>query len=136
MKRLLSHISSVTLAAGFVIVYMFGGHEWLDALLPINGKPLVSFMLVSLVALYELTAFRQMEMIKDLLDLKVDQQVLGLRSEVDLAYLRFELSHEEIISNEDTIRQIDSLCDRCSALGVNSYTQGRIAALKSKVHRK
>lgn len=135
LKRLLKHTSSLTLVVLIGVLYLLGNHSWLDAYLPINGKPLVISLAVSLIFVYELIGSRV-----NLIDTKIKEvlcqmEVNRLIQAVNGLYGRFIASGDTVIDNEYTIKELLELVDMRTKLDINSYTQGRLEFLVSKIKR-
>jgi len=141
-KRLLSHISSFTLGILFIGFYLVGDNAWLDAWLPINGKPLAIFSLLAIVIVYELAIRGNKQVAKCIKGISEQQHIILHRMDVNRLiqavngmYGRFENSEDEYIDNEYSIKELNELKDMRERLKVNSYTQGRLEFLCSKIRR-
>lgn len=135
LKRLTSHISSVAIALLLLIIYIMDGSPFLDPYLPVNGKPLVVFMLLSIVILWELITKGQKSVDGRIDHLGTQLEEHRLVSSVNGVYGRFLSSGDEFIDNEWTIKELAQLKDTRERLGINSYTQGRLEFLESKIKR-
>ncbi len=62
-------------------------------------------------------------------------EINRLVSAVNGMYGRFISSGDDFIDNEYTIKELAELVDNRNRLNVNSYTQGRLEYLQSKVLR-
>ena len=124
INRISKHVSTVVLSTGVVIYYILSDHEWVNSLLPENGKPLVIFMLVSIVMLHEQVK-------------KISRQmtVHAVTVSVDGLYRQYLVSDNEFIRDEATIQEIDETYDQLKKLGMNSYRQKKIEFLSSKIER-
>jgi len=119
-----------------------GEPDWLDDYLPINGKPLVLFLLVGLILVYELSITGQ-KLISCKVS-KIDGKVEDVLKQMEInrlihavngLYGRFETSGDVFIDNEYTIKELSELTDMRERLQINSYTQGRLNYLVSKIKR-
>jgi len=140
LKRLLQHVSSVSLAVTVISLYLMGDTKWLDPYLPENGKFLILCLLIGLVVVYELSILgaKRIDCKVGKLDLKVQEVLLNMEinslvQAVNGLYGRFLASGDEFITNEYTIKELSDLTDKRLRLGVNSYTQGRLEFLNSKI---
>ncbi len=136
ISRILAHTSSVTLTALIIVGYIFTDGEYLEGYLPLNGKPLVVFMLVSIVILYELFSYNQKKLSDQIDELSENIQIGNLKQAVNGLYGRFLASGDTIIDNEYTIKELAEMKDLLVKLKVNSYTQDRLTFLRSKIERK
>lgn len=143
LKRLLTHISSVSLFFLIIITYILNGNSsWLDDYLPINGKPLALFLLVGLIAVFEFSVKGQRVTDKkvdgvkdDVFSLKSQLEIDALKNSVNRLYDRFMISGDDFVTNEYTIKELYELVDTRARLKVNSHTQGRLGYLVSKIKR-
>lgn len=135
LGKLGSHASSVTLLLAMGAMYVLDEQSWLEPFLPINGKPLVVFMLVAIVVLYEMYTFGYKNINKRLDGLSTQLEVSSLKQAVNGLYNRFASSNDEYIDNEYTIIELGELKDMRERLGVNSYTQDRLQFLCGKIKR-
>lgn len=134
MNRLSKHISSITLLIVYLIIYV-AGNTWVDAYLPVNGKPFVLVMLVAIVILYEMYAHGYDHINNRLDKISRDIAIANLKQSVNALYNRFIQSGDEHITNEYTIIELMELCDIRKKYDVNSYTEDRLMFLKSKIKR-
>lgn len=142
IKRFLPHISTLTILFGVTGVYILGNPEWVRQYLPENGEPLTLFLLFGLVLIYELSLRGQkiiegkVTKMSDKIDVVSTQiQTTSLMQAVNGMYGRFIVSGDKFIDNEYTIKELYELYDMREKLNVNSYTQGRLEFLKSKIKR-
>lgn len=133
LKRILKHISSLSLVLIVLIIYMLGDPHWLDSYLPINGKPLVIFLLIGLVLVYELSISGQKVLICKVDDISKRMEINRLIQSVNALYGRFIDSGDTEITHEYTIKELSELTDMRERLGINSYTQARLEFLNNKV---
>jgi len=113
-----------------------------DMWLPINGKPLAIFSLLAIMMVHERGVCRQKRtdakllLLSDKLSSVLHKmEVNRLIQAVNGLYGRFESSGDEYIENEYTIKELSELTDMRERLQVNSYTQGRLQYLLSKIKR-
>ena len=142
LKRLLSHMSSFTLVLVSIAVYLSGEHEWIDTWLPVNGKPLAVLSLLAIVIVYELAIYANKQLSADVKTIQGQQteilrhmEVNRLIQAVNGMYGRFETSKDTHIDNEYSIKELSELVDMRERLNINSYTQGRLEYLVSKIKR-
>ena len=135
------HFSSISLSILLYAGYLFDGNA-LDEWLPLNGKPLAVFSLLGVVLVYELSVYRQKETDKKLLSLNEKLSSVLHRMEINRLvqavnglHGRFETSGDEYITNEYTIKELNELIDMRERLNVNSYTQGKLEYLITKIKR-
>lgn len=136
ISRMGTHVSSVVLIALYALMYLGDDHVWIDQYLPENGKPLMLFMVVAVVLLYELSAFRFSQVDAKLCKLSDQIAIANLKTAVNALYNRFVQSDDEFITNEYTIKELSELKDLREKYKVNSYTQERLQFMCSKVRRK
>jgi len=141
-KRLLSHISSLTLAVLILGFYLIGNTEWIDTWLPINGKPLAIFTLLVIVIVYELSIYGNKvvncnisKLDGQIHEILKQMEVNRLIQAVNAMYGRFESSGDVWLDNEYSIKELNELKDMRQRLNVNSYTQGRLEYLCTKIKR-
>jgi hypothetical protein len=142
LDRLLGHTSSFTLVILLVLTYLLDKAHWLNDYLPTNGKPLVVVLLVSIIIVYELSIISHKNVqnqiggidsqVKDIL---LQMEINRLVSAVNGLYGRFIASGDDYIDNEYTIKELAELVDNRERLQINSYTQGRLEFLCSKIWR-
>ena len=136
LTLLKKHVASSFLLAFFISLYLYGGHGWVEAILPINGKPLAVFMFVGLALVYEITNYGQKRVITRLEDISLAVEIGQLTTAVNAMYFRFIASGDEYIDNEYTIKEIGQLMDTRERLKVNSYVEGRLSFLQRKIKGK
>ena len=134
-SRFLIHIPSSVVALLFIVHYIYGNHVWLEEFLPVKGKFLASFTLVSLVVLYELVSYHISNLKDNILDLTTKMEIASFRASVNQLYQNFIDSREEFLTNEYTIRELTFLNDERQRLKVNSYIEDKINFLQNKVKR-
>jgi hypothetical protein len=139
-NRLSCHVSSFTLVSLLFITYLLDKTHWINSYLPENGKPFVVFLLVAIVIIYELSVITHSSTQNQIseVDLQVkailhQMEINRLVSSVNAMYTCFIQSKDEFIDNVYTIKELSELTDSRKRLGINSYTQGRIEYLQSKV---
>jgi len=135
--RLSAHISRFSLIVLAFICYFSVGDElsFINGFLPSKGKPLFVFTLLSIVLMYELVRYRA-----KFVDSKIDEILYEIsanrvKGAVGALYATFMESGDEYIDNEFTIKELNELSAQREKLGVNSYTQGKLKFLESKVRR-
>lgn len=133
------HKSTITLVVA-TATYIATDHPWLDAYLPIQGKPLVIFMLIAIVISYELMTAKHAKIngrfnaLEELIKETARAQEEGaLRHRINSIYQSFIDSGDEFITNEFTIRQLADLQDQLSRTGTNSYSQGQLMYMTGKI---
>lgn len=134
-----NHKTTLTLLVT-AVTYVATDHPWLDGYLPIQGKPLVIFMLISIVIGYELMAAKHAKIngrfnsLEDLIrETARTQEESALRHRINSIYQSFIDSRDEYITNEFTIRQLADLQDTLTATGTNSYSQGQMVYMNNKI---
>lgn len=135
IKRLLDHVSSLFLLVALAVLYILDNHAWLEALLPINGKPTVIFILLSLSILNEVMSKNNRKLNEKVDSIIRQMEVNRLKSATNSMYTAFIQSGEEFIDNDCTIKELSELKDIRERLSVNSYTQERIIFMCSKIKR-
>jgi len=137
LTRLSSHVSSFSLVViGFICYFIFDNNlDFINQFLPVQGKPLFVFMLISIVLMYELMCYRA-----KFVNQKIDQILHEIatnrvKGAVGAMYAAYIDSGDEYIDNEFTIKELNELSAAREKLGVNSYTQGKLKFLESKVRR-
>lgn len=142
LKLLKGHLSSTGLTLVFAMIYMLDGSAWLDSYLPVNGKPLALFTLVAVLVLHEFGIKRQAETVqlyKELIqqnaDLTHQLRVDRLKAAVNAMYREFMASEDQWIESELALKELAELTDERDALDQNSYVQGRLGYLNSRVRR-
>lgn len=133
LKIIKKHLSSFSLVLLFISAYIYGGHDWVNSILPINGKPLAVFTLLGLSLVYELTSYSHKKTYARLEEVARTVEVGQLTTAINSMYFRFVASGDESITNEYTIREIGYLEDTRERLQINSYVQGRLEYLQSKI---
>lgn len=142
LNRALKHISSLSLLFLTLVFYVAGNPLWLSSYLPDNSKPLLIFLLISLAAVYEMAAFGHKHTAVKLTNLGNSVETILHQMEVNRLiqsvngmYGRFVNSGDEWIDNDYSIKELSELKDMRDRLDVNSYTQGRLEYLCSKIKR-
>ena len=135
LRRIAAHVSSAMLILVVSIYYVLSDHEWLNAFLPINGKPLVMFMLVSIVILYELITKGHANVTSQIGEVAKQIEINAVMGSISGLYRQYICKGEEFITDEATIMEIDSAFDNLKRLGINSYNQRKIEFLASKIRR-
>ena len=141
-ERLSYHLSSITLVALLLLTLILDKGHWINGYLPTNGKPLVVFLLIAIVIVYELSIIShskvqgQIGEVGNQVDTILHQmEVNRLVTAVNTMHSCFLQSEHDYIENEYTIKELAELTDTRERLQVNSYTQGKIEFLQSKVLR-
>ena len=137
LNRLLSHLSSFSLiVVGFICYFLFDRKlDFINDYLPEQGKPLFVFMLLSIVLMYELMCYRAKFVNKKIEQILHEIETNRVKGAVGALYAAFIESGDEYIDNEFTIKELNELSATRERLGVNSYTQGKLKFLESKVRR-
>lgn len=130
------HISSVTFGLLLIIYYLVGKDSYLEFILPTDGRLLALGTLASVVVLYEISCKARREIIEKIDLITQELKVNALVQAVNLIYERYEKSTSPFITNEYAILEIGALRDTQKALGVNSYIEGRLRYLSSKIRRR
>lgn len=140
LDRFLPHASSITIIGGTIIYYLLGNHAWMDQYLPENGKPLVVFLVIALVVVYEILLNGQKAITASLartdnniMNISRQMEINRLKQDVNSIYFRVRNNNTTIITNENTIKEINELKDVRLRLGVNSYTESRLKHLCSLI---
>lgn len=132
-RRVLHHLSSITLVFLGLAVYLLNDTEWLDSYLPLYGKMLAVFTLLGLIVVSEVFSYRQ-DIIQKRLQLVLSTiEVNGLKQSVSGLYGRFISSGDEYIENEYTIKELYELIDLRERLNENSYIQHKLEFLADRV---
>lgn len=142
VDRLAYHLSSISIIAILAITYLMDKTHWINQYLPTNGKPLVVFLLVLIIVVYELSILSHAKVQDQIGEVGTQvntilhqMEINRLVASVNAMHTCFVQSKDEYIDNEYTIKELSELTDNRNRLGVNSYTQGKIEYLQSKVLR-
>jgi predicted PurR-regulated permease PerM len=144
-NRLFAHISSFSVGLVLTAVAIVDRSDQLRQYLPQDGsvtKILVLVLIIAVAVGYELAAYKRKQFQEQITDVQDQVQnilhqmeVNQLIAAVNGLYGRFMTSGDEYIDNEYTIKELAELVDTRERLKINSYTQGRIEFLCSKVFR-
>mgnify|MGYP000054493444 CR=1 FL=1 len=141
-NKLLAHVSSFTLVVLMTLTFVLDKSHWINQYLPTNGKPLVVFLLVAIVIVYELSIISHSKVQLQISEVSIEvkailhqMEINRLVASVNAMHTCFVQSKDEYIDNEYTIRELAELTDNRERLKVNSYTQGKLEFLQSKVLR-
>ena len=120
--------------------YVLGDYGWLDSYMPIQGEPLVVTIFIGTILATEV-ALKKHKQISDRFD-EVSEliretakahEVGTIRHRVNSIYQAFLDSKDEHITNDFTVRQLADLQDKMTSCGINSYSQGQMEYLRSKI---
>lgn len=135
LKRILPHVSSVTLLLLVGVIYVLGNPAWLNTYMPFNGEHLDAFLAIGLVIVYHLSERGQKKLICKVDCISKHMEINRLVQSVNTLHSRFDDSGDEWITHEYTIKELAELTDMRKRLKVNSYTQGKLNYLATKIKR-
>jgi len=137
LERLSAHISSFSLIMLCFIAYFLFNNDlnFINEFLPSKGKPLFIFVLMSIVVIHELMSRRVRFVNKKIDEILHEIAINRVKGAVSSMYTSFIESGDDFIENEFTIKELSELSSERERLGVNSYTQGKLKFLESKVRR-
>jgi len=134
-KRLFEHVSSMTLSAGILFLYVLNDNPWLISHLPENGKPLILFIIVAVVYVYETSVKNNRKVVKMLLEMARTSEIKAVKSDINGLYRHYKTFGERYITDEATIMEIDATHDSLKSLKINSYHQRKIEFLSKQIKR-